>query len=64
MCPGGAIDFECNTDLFQKCYINITSPTFYKGCEDQPDTFYYLYSIPGFSPCYPQNFGSVLNVQF
>lgn len=53
VCPGGSVDFECNTELKQKCYINITSPPFYQGCEDRPDSFEYLYSVPGFSPCYP-----------
>lgn len=48
----------------QKCYINITNPPFYQGCEDRPDTFEYLYSVPGFSPCYPQNFSSVITVDF
>lgn len=64
VCPGNVVDFECATNLMQKCYINITSPTFYKGCEDRPDSFYYLYSIPGFSPCYPQDFNKPLTVDF
>jgi hypothetical protein len=57
VCSGGVVDFECNTALYTKCYINITDPPFYKGCgpadgEKFQDSFYYLYSVPGFSPCF------------
>lgn len=64
VCPQGVVDFMCATNLYQKCYINITNPPFFQGCEDRPDTFEYLYSIPGFSPCYPQNFSGSMNVEF
>lgn len=64
VCPGGKVDFECATALQQKCYINITSPPFYQGCEDRADTFEYLYSVPGFSPCYPQDFNTAVEVEF
>ena len=53
VCPQGAVDYLCATDLYTKCYINITEPAFYKGCENEfEDSFYYLYSVPGFSPCF------------
>ena len=55
----------CATELYTRCYINITEPALYKGCEDKyEDSFYYLYSIPGFSPCYFFNFSNPLTVEF
>jgi hypothetical protein len=38
-----------------KCYVNVTDPPFYKRCE-KADTPEYMYSIPGFDPCYPLDF--------
>ena len=64
VCPKGTIDYQCATETYTKCAINVTSPAFYKGCEDKEDSFYYLYSVPGFSPCYPQNFTQSINVEF
>ena len=61
VCPNGVVDSVCNTPLYTRCYINITNPPFYKGCENEfEDSFYYLYSVPGFSPCFWQNFSSPL----
>ena len=37
---------------------------FYKGCEDREDSPYYLYSVPGYSPCYFLNFTEPYDVQF
>ncbi len=56
VCPQGYTDFECSTPLYKKCFINITEPAFYKQCENQKDTPYYLYSIQGYDPCYYLNF--------
>ena len=53
VCPKGTIDSRCETETQQKCAITIKDPNFAVGCEDKPDSFYYLYSVPGFSPCYP-----------
>jgi len=53
VCPKGTIDSRCETETQQKCAITILDPNFAQGCEDKPDSFYYLYSVPGFSPCYP-----------
>ena len=65
VCPQGVVDYVCATDLYTKCYINITEPAFYKGCENEfEDSFYYLYSVPGFSPCFWQNFSSSIDVEF
>lgn len=65
MCPGGYMDFLCATDLYTRCYINVTNPALYEGCADKhEDSFYYLYSIPGFSPCFWYNFSSSLTVEF
>jgi len=69
VCPKGTGDWLCATDLYTKCYVNITDPPLYKGCADKPDSAYYLYSVPGFSPCFffdftsktPFNLGYELN---
>ena len=55
VCPTGTVDFLCATELYTRCYINITNPAFYEGCTGE-DSFFYIYSIPGFSPCIFQNF--------
>ena len=46
-----------------KCYVNVTDPPFYRRCP-QPDTPEYMYSIPGFDPCYPQDFSKAKTVSF
>ena len=65
VCPQGVVDYVCATEQYTRCYINITEPAFYKGCENEfEDSFYYLYSVPGFSPCFWQNFSSSIDVEF
>ena len=64
VCPKGVIDYMCATPAYTKCYINVTSPKFYEGCSDREDTFQYLYSVPGFSPCWPQNFTESIQVEY
>ena len=61
VCPKGYGDFVCATDDFQKCFVQITTPDLAKGCADKEDTPYYLYSIPGFSPCYFFDFNASYN---
>jgi hypothetical protein len=41
----------------------VTDPPFYKRCqkEDTPD---YMYSIPGFDPCYPLDFSQIQDIKF
>lgn len=56
ICPRGYNDFECSTPLYKKCFLNITEPAFHKKCEKTEDTPYYLYSVPGYDPCYYLNF--------
>jgi hypothetical protein len=46
------------------CYLNITNPALYESCSDRPDTFEYMYSIPGFDPCHPLDFTQKFNLQF
>lgn len=64
VCPQGVVDYVCETSLYTRCYINITEPAFWEGCEDKEDSFYYLYSVPGFSPCFWYNFSSAIDVEF
>lgn len=64
VCPRGYGDFQCSTQLYQKCLINITEPAFYQGCSDRQDTPYYLYSIPGYDPCFYLNFTQSQEIKF
>lgn len=64
VCPKGYGDYQCSTQFYQKCLINITEPAFYKGCQDRPDTPYYLYSIPGYDPCVYLNFSRSQEIKF
>lgn len=65
VCPKGYGDFQCSTQLYKKCFINITEPAFYKGCsENKEDTPYYLYSVPGYDPCFYLNFSRSYEVIF
>ena len=47
-----------------KCYVKVTDPDLAKGCSDLPDSAYYLYSIPGFSPCYFFDFDTVVPMKY
>ena len=64
ICPKGEVDYVCDTDQWQKCAITVTDPDFKTGCEDNPDTFQYLFSVPGFSPCYPLDFTQTQTISF
>ena len=44
--------------MYTKCYVNITEPNLSEGCANKTDSAYYLYSIPGFSPCFFFDFTS------
>lgn len=63
VCPKGYGDFRCSTQLYKKCFINITEPAFYKGC-NKPDTPYYFFSVPGYDPCFYLNFSRSIEVVF
>lgn len=58
ICPKGYGDFLCATADYRKCWVQIIDPDLAKGCSDREDTPYYLYSVPGFSPCYFFDFNS------
>ena len=47
-----------------KCYLNVTEPALYKSCSDKQDSYFYMYSIPGFDPCHPVSFTEPLDFQF
>lgn len=58
MCKPGQSDYLCETAAQpgnQSCYVNITNPPLYKGCNGT-DSNYYLYSLGGFAPCYFYDF--------
>ena len=47
------------------CYVNITKPALYKGCQGQyEDSDYYVYSIQGFDPCNFFDFDKTTNISF
>ena len=64
VCQKGFVNYMCSDENYTKCAINVIEPNFAQGCEEREDSFYYLYSVPGFSPCWPQNFNSTINVKF
>lgn len=64
ICQQGYVDYMCVQETYTKCAIVVTNPNFSVGCEDKEDSFYYLYSVPGFSPCYPQNFTVPLELKY
>lgn len=65
MCPSGFYGFDCSTQTFNECYMNITDPPFYQSCgEGKEDSPYYMFSIPGFDPCYFIDFTKSYDVKF
>jgi hypothetical protein len=65
ICPKGRGDYLCATAEDFKCYINMTDPALYEGCADKfEDSAYYLYSIPGFSPCFWFDFDTVVPMKY
>eukprot|EP00347_Sterkiella_histriomuscorum_P010347 403376653 len=63
MCSQGFYDFQCGTQLFRQCFVNITDPPLYRGCQKE-DSPYYLYSVPGFDPCFYLDFTEVQNIKY
>mmetsp|Transcript_19433 Transcript_19433/g.29870 ORF Transcript_19433/g.29870 Transcript_19433/m.29870 type:complete len:184 (-) Transcript_19433:209-760(-) len=63
-CPQGFYGLHCNHVLGVKCFVNLTEPAVYdtSHCEGKdPD---YLYSIPGFEPCFFFNFSKAYDFKF
>lgn len=64
-CPAGFKGAYCQIADYHKCYVNITSPALYKGCQGKyPDSDFYLYSIKGFDPCNFFDFEKSTNIKF
>jgi hypothetical protein len=57
VCPRGYYGYYCAAAVPTNCYVNVTDPPFYAGCQKE-DSEYYMYSIPGFDPCFPLDFSS------
>lgn len=56
-CPAGYVGSLCQFQDYRQCYVNITDPPLYKGCKGQyPDSDEYVYSTPGFDPCFKYDF--------
>lgn len=54
-CAAGYSGAYCNEPSYSKCYVNMTTPKLYEGC-NKPDSDYYVYSIQGFDPCFFYDF--------
>ncbi len=48
---------------YKDCYVNITDPPFYQGCKKE-DSAYYMYSIPGFDPCFYLDFSKQIDIKY
>lgn len=55
LCPAGYTGYTCDEFEYTKCYVNITTPALYKGCNGT-DSEAYVYSIKGFDPCFKYDF--------
>lgn len=57
MCQPGNSGADCNaiSTQNQSCFVNITNPPLYKGCNGT-DSDYYMYSLGGYAPCYFYDF--------
>lgn len=56
-CAAGYNGYTCDEFEYTKCYVNITTPALYKGCNGT-DSEAYVYSIKGFDPCFKYDFTS------
>jgi len=54
-CAAGYKGFTCDEFEYTKCYVNITTPALYKGCNGT-DSEAYVYSIKGYDPCFKFDF--------
>lgn len=63
MCAPGNSGGLCATQLYQSCYVNITNPPIYAGCNGT-DSDYYLYSLGGYAPCFFYNFEKTYTFDF
>ena len=54
-CAAGYTGYTCDDFEYTKCYVNITDPALYKGCNGT-DSEAYVYSIKGFDPCFKYDF--------
>ena len=64
VCPMGFTGYLCQTRQNTKCYLNITKPELYKPCPEKKDSYFYMYSIPGFDPCHPIPFDEPIEIEF
>lgn len=49
-CPEEFSGFDCSLRAFTMCYVNITEPALYEGC-NSADSEDYVFSIAGYDPC-------------
>lgn len=49
-CPSGFSGYDCSLRATTKCYVNITEPALYEGCNFK-DSEEYVFSISGYDPC-------------
>ena len=68
ICPEGFYGLYCETQLYTKCLVNITDPPVYdtvNQCQvKREDTLNYVFSIPGFDPCFYFDFEKTYTLEF
>ena len=67
MCQSGFYGLNCETHLYSKCLVNITSPPVHDvtKCEiPQIDSMDYLFSIEGFAPCWYFDFTKSYDIKY
>lgn len=56
-CPAGFVGSRCQFADYRKCYVNMTEPALYAGCQGKfEDSEFYDYTIQGFDPCFFYDF--------
>lgn len=63
LCAAGYTGYTCDEFEYTKCYVNITTPALYKGCNGT-DSEAYVYSIKGFDPCFKYDFTSNTTMKY
>ena len=63
ICPQGFYDYQCASATINQCFMLVTNPPFYQRCSKE-DTAEYMYSIPGFDPCYPIDFSKPFELKY
>ena len=67
LCKPGFYGQKCETQLYHRCMVNITSPPVYdiSKCEvPQIDSMEYMFSIEGFAPCWYFDLSKTYDIKY